>query len=270
MNRTVLILALCAASAQVNAQPVSNGAVERGGPPDFIALGVGLTTDYLGSDEFQPIPFGGAKFSVPGADIYWRGLGLRADVLSPATGGKFVGGIDARFQFGRDDVDSVAVNALPEIDETFELGGFLGYRVSGLANPRDSLTFGLDTLFDVGGAHEGFTITPNVTYATALSRRLRTNVSLNAEYGSSNFMDTYFGITPEGATASGLDAFVADDGFYQVGTSVGLNYALTRKWGLFGLVSYRRLIGDAADSPIVAVEGSPNQFLGGISLSYQF
>lgn len=259
----VFALALTMA-APAYAQP------ERGGPPDFVALGVGITTDYLGSDDFQPIPFGGAKISVPGADIYWRGLGLRADLLSPATGGKFVGGIDGRFQFGRDDVDSIAVNALPEIDQTFELGAFVGYRIFGLVNPRDSLTLGADTLFDIGGAYEGFTVTPNVAYSTALSRKLRTNVSLSAEYGSGNFMETYFGITPEGAVASGLDAFVADEGFYQLGTSVGFTYSLTRKWGVFGLVSYRRLIADAADSPIVVVEGSPNQFLGGLSLSYQF
>lgn len=274
MKRVCLVLVLSAfgvqAQSSVHAQPGPSDAQRRGAPPDFVALGVGITTDYLGSDDFQPIPFGGAKVSVPGADIYWRGLGLRADILSPATGGKFVGGIDGRFQFGRDDVDSAAVNALPEIDETFELGGFLGYRISGLVNPRDSITFGADALFDVGGAHDGFTIMPNVTYSTALSSRLRTNVSASAEYGSGNFMDTYFGITPEGASASGLDAFAADEGFYQLGTSVGFTYSLTRKWGVFGLVSYRRLIADAADSPIVAVEGSPNQFLGGLSLSYQF
>lgn len=244
----------------------------RAGPPDFIALGVGVTTDYLGSDDFRPIPFGGAKVSVPGADLYWRGLGVRADILSPLTGGRFIGGLDARFQFGRDsDVDSVAVAALPEIDDTVEVGGFVGYRIFGLAGPRDSLTFSVDALFDAGGAHDGFAIQPGVTYSTPLSDKLRANISVNTEYGSENFMETYFDVTPEGALASGLPVYAAEDGVvYQVGSTLGLNYSLTERWGVFGLVSYRRLIGDAADSPIVAIEGDENQFLGGLSLSYQF
>jgi len=241
------------------------------GPPDFIALGAGFTNDYLGSDQLQPIPFGGAKISAPGADLYWRGLGLRADFLSPATGGRFIGGVDARYQFGRDDdVDSEAVAALPEISETLEVGGFFGYRIVGLVRERDALTFAVDSLFDVGDVHNGFTIAPNVTYATALSRRMRGTLSVSAEYGDEDFMEAYFGVTPEGAAASGLAAFTPEEGFYQVGSTVGLNYALNDKWGVFGLISYRRLIADAADSPIVDVEGDPNQFLGGLSLSYQF
>lgn len=270
--RIVFFAAIAAAmSAPAHAQ--LNYAEEggRAGPPDFIALGVGVTTDYLGSDDFQPIPFGGAKVSVPGADLYWRGLGLRADLLSPATRGQFIGGIDARYQFGRDsDVDSVAVAALPEIDNTIELGGFLGYRFFGLAGRRDSLTVSVDALFDVAGAHDGFALQPGVTYSAPVSERLRANISLNAEYGSENFMETYFDVTPEGAAASGLPVYGAEEGFYQLGSSLGFTYSLTDRWGVFGLVSYRRLIGDAADSPIVAIEGDENQFLGGLSLSYQF
>lgn len=241
------------------------------GPPDFIALGVGFTNDYLGSDEFQPIPFGGAKIAAPGADIYWRGLGLRADFLSPATEGRFIGGVEARYQFGRDDgVDSAAVAALPEVSETIEVGGFFGYRIVGVASRRDTLTFGVDSLFDIGDVHNGFTIRPNISYATALGRRTRATLSVSAEYGDEDFMETYFGVTPDGAALSGLDPFTPEEGFYQIGTAAGVNYSLTEKWGVFGLISYRRLIADAADSPIVDAEGDPNQFLGGLSLSYQF
>ena len=264
----VLGLGASAAGAPALAQSIQQA--QEGGQPNFIALGAGFTSDYLGSDDIQPIPFGGAKISVPGADLYWRGLGLRADILGPLTKGRFIGGIDGRYQFGRDDVESDAVNALPTIDETFEVGGFLGYRIVGIAGPRDSITLAVDALADAGGEHDGYTISPNVTYATPVSDRLMVNTTLSTEYGSANFMETYFGVTPAGAEASGLSAFAAEEGFYQVGVSGGLTYTLTERWGVFGLISYRRLIADAADSPIVDVEGSANQFIGGVSLSYRF
>lgn len=270
MKKLCLVLAVGAFATAAHAQPTPGASPDAGGPPDFIALGAGFTNDYLGSDDLRPIPFGGAKISAPGADLYWRGLGLRADFLGPATGGRIIGGVDGRFQFGRDDVEDEAVDALPEIDETFEVGGFIGYRIFGVLGRRDALTFGVESLFDVSDVHNGFTITPNISYARPITDRLQTTISVSADYGDEDFLDTYFSVTSEGALASGLDEFTADEGFYQVGTSVGVNYALNRKWGVFALVSYRRLINDAADSPIVADVGDANQLLGGVSLSYRF
>lgn len=270
MRQLYLMLVIGAFAPAAHAQLSPGDAPGAGGPPDFIALGAGFTNDYLGSSDFQPIPFGGAKISAPGADLYWRGLGVRADFLGPATGGRIVGGVDGRSQFGRDDVENAAVDALPEIGETFEVGGFIGYRLFGVLGQRDALTIGVDSLFDVGSVHNGFTITPNISYARPVTDRLQTTLSVSAEYGDEDFLDTYFSVTADGALASGLDEFVADKGFYQIGTTIGLNYTLTEKWGVFGLVSYRRLINDAADSPIVADEGDANQLLGGLSLSYRF
>jgi outer membrane scaffolding protein for murein synthesis (MipA/OmpV family) len=34
-------------------------------------------------------------------------------------------------------------------------------------------------------------------------------------------------------------------------------------WGFMGLLGYKRLIGDAEDSPVVEDEGEANQFSGG-------
>src|SRR3546814_14450786 len=40
--------------------------------------------------------------------------------------------------------------------------------------------------------------------------------------------------------------------------------SLTDHWGLTGLVGYKRLLGDAADSPLVEAPGSANQLTGEI------
>ncbi|MEM9442430.1 MAG: MipA/OmpV family protein [Pseudomonadota bacterium] len=43
-----------------------------------------------------------------------------------------------------------------------------------------------------------------------------------------------------------------------------------RRWGLTGILSYKRLIDDAADSPIVDDVGNANQIFGGAALTYSF
>jgi outer membrane scaffolding protein for murein synthesis (MipA/OmpV family) len=37
-----------------------------------------------------------------------------------------------------------------------------------------------------------------------------------------------------------------------------------------GLATYKRLVGDAADSPVVEDEGSENQLTGGVLVFYKF
>lgn len=41
-------------------------------------------------------------------------------------------------------------------------------------------------------------------------------------------------------------------------------------WGFMGLVSYKRLLDDAEDSPVVDDEGDENQLMGGILVTYSF
>jgi outer membrane scaffolding protein for murein synthesis (MipA/OmpV family) len=47
-------------------------------------------------------------------------------------------------------------------------------------------------------------------------------------------------------------------------------YELTDRWSLFGIAEYSRLVGDFADSPIVAVEGDKNQLTLGVGFGWKF
>jgi outer membrane scaffolding protein for murein synthesis (MipA/OmpV family) len=64
-----------------------------------------------------------------------------------------------------------------------------------------------------------------------------------------------------------LKKYTAEAGFKDVKVSVTAGYPITNRWRLGGKVEYKRLVGDAADSPIVDDE---NQFLAGFGLSYHF
>lgn len=244
-------------------------------PQNFVALGVGLGPEYLGSDDTEIIPFIAADYVVPYANLSIRGLSFSADVLGPLTasrvrGGTVIGGLVGNFRFGRDDVENDVVDRLAEVDDSFELGAFLGYRMADLAMPRDSFTVRVDALVDVTDGHGGFTVSPSLSYGFPILDRLRGDISASVDYGSEDFNQAFFEVTSMGAAASGLPVFSPDSGFYQAGFGLGLSYELTESWGVIGRVGYSRLLDDAADSPIVDDEGDVNQVFGGIAISYRF
>lgn len=53
-------------------------------------------------------------------------------------------------------------------------------------------------------------------------------------------------------------------------TSFGANYSVSDQWALVGNVGYSKLLSDAKSSPIVTVQGSSDQFFGGLWAVYSF
>jgi MipA family protein len=84
-------------------------------------------------------------------------------------------------------------------------------------------------------------------------------------------MDTYFGVTEAEASASGSHLTACDpaSSFKTAGLEARAVYALSDTTRLHIRAGWDRFIGDAADSPIVAV-GSKDQFSIGAGLTYRF
>lgn len=84
--------------------------------------------------------------------------------------------------------------------------------------------------------------------------------------------DAYFGVTPAVATRTGLAAFDPGSGIYAVSgvASARRQFGEGDRWGVHAFVRYDRLVGDAADSPIVAAFGARDQYSAGLGLSYTF
>ena len=72
------------------------------------------------------------------------------------------------------------------------------------------------------------------------------------------------------SAASGLPSYRPDGGLHAAGIASGISYQFSPRVGLFGFGRYERLVGDAADSPIVRELGSRNQLSGGLGLNYVF
>lgn len=85
------------------------------------------------------------------------------------------------------------------------------------------------------------------------------------------YMKTYFSVTPQDAAANGsITPFNAGAGISSVGLAVSAKYDVTPDWSVQVYHRYDRLVGDAADSPIVTRFGSQNQFTFGVTLTKAF
>jgi outer membrane scaffolding protein for murein synthesis (MipA/OmpV family) len=97
------------------------------------------------------------------------------------------------------------------------------------------------------------------------SPRLLFNLTVN--YSDEKFMQGYFGVDSEQSAASGLPVYSADAGIASVRAGATGFYPLTRYWRITAILQYRKLVGDAADSPLVLDE---DQLFGGIFAGYRF
>jgi outer membrane scaffolding protein for murein synthesis (MipA/OmpV family) len=246
-------------------------AQEKGGWSGHLILGGGVVPDYEGSEDYAPIPFGAARIGYDDYYLETRGLGARANLL---PGGLLPFGLEVgpvvNWRSGRDDVDDDRVDDLRDIDGTLEMGAFAKISTDDVLRQDDELAFEVEFLSDVGGEHDGTTISFGPSYSFSPIEQLRLGVDLSATYASGNYNDTYFGVDAADAARSGLSQYDADGGLKDVGVSVNAMYQLSEHWGLTGMAKVTQLVGDAADSPIVEDEGSATQGLFVAGVMYRF
>ncbi|WP_293862610.1 MipA/OmpV family protein [uncultured Alsobacter sp.] len=91
------------------------------------------------------------------------------------------------------------------------------------------------------------------------------------QFAGSEYMDTYFGVTGVDALQNrNVTQYKADPGVKSVGVAAAATYRWNDQWSTTVRGGYDRLVGGAADSPIVRNLGSKDQFTLGASASYTF
>ncbi|WP_342359026.1 MipA/OmpV family protein [Terrarubrum flagellatum] len=89
--------------------------------------------------------------------------------------------------------------------------------------------------------------------------------------GSDRYVDKFYSVTPAEAAANGLvSAYAASGGVTSVGALAAVNSAWSPTWSTSVYAGYKRLTGDAAQSPITRGLGSPNQYTFGATATYNF
>jgi outer membrane protein len=244
------------------------GVMPAGASSDWrFAVGGGaiVRPEYEGSKDYE------ADFA-PVLTISWRdvvqlrGTALTVDLLG-LTGTRPVAGLQAgpivRYRFGRDQDDNAALRGLGDVDGSVEVGGFVRWTTG-------PWSVGATVVQDVAGGHEGMLAELEAGWRTTIAPRWTLGLGGQLTWADGRYNQSFFGISQAQSLRSGRAAYDADAGIKDVGVTASLDYAVTRNWGLSGRVGYKRLLGDAADSPLVDGSGSPDQFLGGIFVSYRF
>ena len=270
MHRTLIATALLLSAAPAFAQ--SDASAGLPDPNDrsntfTIAAGIATAPDYEGSDDQHLIPAAAIRGRVGGMDFWSEATWLYLDLIGrPGSGMDFdFGPIVGARMYRTGKVHDDFVDALPELDAAIEIGAFGGLSWHGLTNPYDTLAFRLDLKHDVAGAHSSTVISPNIEFATPLSRTTYVSATTSMDFVSDKYARYYFGVTPADALASGLPVFNPDGGMnkWRIGALINQSITgdLTHGWSIWGTVEYSHINGDSRDSPLVRLRGSASQWM---------
>ncbi len=224
---------------------------------------VSVSPKYEGSDEYKVV---GAPFIFPSFGSASNILDVRGidDVrLKLFKNHWMVAGPLAGYQFGRDEDDGDKLVGLGDVDGGVVVGAFAGLKI------LPSLVFGLSYHRTVTGDVEGGQLRFGLEYEQPVTRQLTFFGKTGATYADDDYMDAYFGVSNAQAATSGagLAAFDASSGIKDVYVGAGVKYQMSRQWSVKVNGRYSRLVGDAADSPVVETE---DQFSGSANVVYKF
>ncbi|RTL72616.1 MAG: MipA/OmpV family protein [Hyphomicrobiales bacterium] len=224
-----------------------------------IGAGVVVVPKFEGAKTYQAVPF---PFIAPSGLNQGTGFvqvrGLDDFRLRFFKSNGFEAGLVTGYRLGRDSSDSSKLAGFNDINGGLVLGGYAGYR----AGP---LFFSASYHHQVTGDDTGGVVRLLAEHTSRLDRSTTLTATVATNIASKDYMQTYFGVTP--AQAGLLPVYSASAGFKDVSASLTAAVELDPKWTLYMTGKYTRLVGDAADSPVI---DTPNQFFAGAGLTYKF
>lgn len=249
------------------AAPVTTPEAPAAKPDWNIRLGAGALYQpkYEGSNQYKAAPLPMLMISYRDL-VFLRGPMLGANAVTwngPRPSDKLQIGPLVRYQNGRDQDDSSALNGMGDIDAAIELGGFITYSTG-------PWSAGLTLFRDVSGSHDGTTAKLSAGNRLPLAPKWMLRSEIATTWADDAYTETFFGVTAAQSSRSGLRQYQTEGGFKDAGLTLDLDYSLTDHWGITTRLGYKRLLGDAADSPLVKDRGSADQLNGGLFVTYKF
>lgn len=232
----------------------------------MLGAGVGSRPEYPGSDEdeIRPVPVVNIRYGrfflggVPGGG---SGGGLGA-YLYDNDRWSFGGVVALDFGEVREEKDDpVRLQGLGDIDGTTRAGLFASYEIT------DWLELSANALSDIGGNDQGLIASLELEASYQLHPRLRLSAGPGVTWGDDEYAQTLYGIDAGQSLRSGRAQFDPGSSATVMRFSLGAQYVLTPKWIVGSSVTASRLLGDAADSPIVQDE---NQNRYSLFVMYRF
>jgi outer membrane protein len=210
-----------------------------------VGIGMGSGPKFEGSNEYaiMPIPIISMEYG--------------SFFLSP------MGGVGMRVPV-EGFVISPALRVRPE--RNINSDGGLGDRTTslrlaggaGIVWNAGGFSLGADVSQGLSEKNKGWTYDLEAGYSRPISAEWSYTAKVSAMYADRDYNQTYFGITSDESVRTGYETYYARAGFKHVGLGGSLNHVIDKDTMLGIFASYRRLIGPAADSPIVE-RGSKDQ-----------
>ncbi len=275
-----LAMPALAQSASVLAEPNPTPDPALVGDTVTVAVAAAYLPDYEGSDHYRVVPGPAAIGSFH--NFAFQVLGNRAsiDLIPNPSGPRWdvQAGPIGVINFNRTNnkaIDDRRIRALGERDTAFELGGYVGLGKTGvLTSPYDKLSASLSYRHDVSGVHDSGIWSPSVNYFTPLSLKAGVGLFASAERVERGFARTYFDVDAAQSLASGLPQYRTRGGWKHWTVGMAGTYSLTgnllKGWKAIGGVTYKKMLNDFGDTPVVSVAGSRSQWLAALGVGYTF
>ena len=242
--------------------------------PESVALGAAaiIKPKYEGSNEHEviPIPIIIPKFTEnPNDDsavtevrkrVNFRGLDdIRVRVLG---GPRFQVGAVTGYITKRDQDDGDLLRGLGDIDGGLVLGAYSAFTFG-------AFTFDAAVMEKVTGDEAGPEFRLGIETSRQVTERVKVGIRFGTTIASEDYMQTYFGVTPAQSARSraGLPVYSPSSGVKDVFVAIGSSVDLNDRWLLKAGARYGRLLGEAADSPVIETE---DQVSGTVGLAYRF
>lgn len=245
----IVLLALLAIPLPLMAQGGSEAKPEPAAKSDWdVSLGAGaaFTPTFEGSDRYHvlPVPMLSVTYkdmlslNSNGLNAYWRADDLRIGAGLTYNAGRADSKDDGLFSNGDD-----RLRGMGDIDAALGLKAFASYRLWMVDLSAAATKY-------TGDDNDGVVVDLGIALPYKLTDQLTVTPHAGATWANEAYMQTFFGVTSTQATNSGFARYDADAGFKDIRVGIDANYRLDEHWFLSVSTDVKRLVGDAAESPI--------------------
>ena len=154
-----------------------------------------------------------------------------------------------------------ALNGMGNIDIKPEAGAFFNY----FPSPQWFLTSSLR--YGAGNNSKGLVVDLGAGHASQIAPEWRLVLGAAVTLTNADYLQTYFGVTPAQAAASGYAVYAPGAGGRDARANAALTYFLSRQVTFTGALSISTLLGGAKDSPLARKTSVPT---GVFAISYTF
>ena len=137
----------------------------------------------------------------------------------------------------------------------------LGYEVT------DWLNLQLQAEVPVSQRDNGAALHFGIVSPLYKSAKNSVTLALTGSWGTSMYMQTYYGVSASQSAASGFTQYNAGSGVYAWSTNLNWTYKINQDWSVITEAGFTQLTGDAGNSPLVQRKTSPT---GSLKVTYSF